>query len=82
MNYLDLLQPGSRKIVFADAGINHDGGMDKVLRIVDVAAQSGADYVDEVNEAGAAYQIVWLVVDENSLSYAFKPALPGHQINC
>jgi sialic acid synthase SpsE len=40
--------------VFADAGINHDGDMNKALRIVDVAAQPGADYVDEVNEVGAA----------------------------
>lgn len=45
MNYLDLLKPDSRTIVIAEAGINHDGDVNKALRMIDVAAQSGADYV-------------------------------------
>ena len=45
MNYLELLNPDSRTIVIAEAGINHDGDVNKALLMIDVAAQSGADYV-------------------------------------
>ena len=34
------------KIIFiAEAGINHNGSINKAIKLVDIAANSGADYV-------------------------------------
>ena len=35
----------SRVFVIAEAGVNHDGSLDDALRMVDVAAEAGADTV-------------------------------------
>lgn len=63
-----MTEPQTRQGVFviAEAGVNHDGSLDKALRLIDIAAASGADAVkfqtfrtEEVvtREAGkAAYQ--------------------------
>ena len=32
-------------IIIAEAGINHNGSMDLACQLIDVAAESGADYV-------------------------------------
>jgi N,N'-diacetyllegionaminate synthase len=46
MNYNDLLKPNNFKSVFiAEAGINHDGDIEKAKRMVDAAVRAGADYV-------------------------------------
>jgi N-acetylneuraminate synthase/N,N'-diacetyllegionaminate synthase len=57
---------GRRVLVVAEAGVNHDGQLDRALRLVDVAAEAGADMVkfqvfcaDELASAtadAAAYQ--------------------------
>jgi N,N'-diacetyllegionaminate synthase len=36
---------GQRTLVIAEAGVNHDGRLDQALRLVDVAAEAGADVV-------------------------------------
>ncbi len=36
---------GQRVLIIAEAGVNHDGSLDKALRLVDVAADAGADVV-------------------------------------
>lgn len=36
---------GQRVLIVAEAGVNHDGSVEKALRLVDVAADAGADVV-------------------------------------
>lgn len=36
---------GGRTFVIGEAGVNHDGSLDKALRLVDIAADAGADAV-------------------------------------
>ena len=37
--------PGEPTFIIAEAGVNHDGDLDKALRLVDAAAEAGADAV-------------------------------------
>jgi len=34
-----------KTIIIAEAGVNHDGNLTKALKLVDIAKNSGADYV-------------------------------------
>ena len=45
MHYKNLTTPDPKAIIIAEAGINHDGDIEKALRMIDVAAEAGADYV-------------------------------------
>lgn len=48
MNYDDLLSnnnTATKAIFIAEAGINHDGDISKAKKMIDVAVESGADYV-------------------------------------
>lgn len=45
MNYEALKDPDPRAIFIAEAGINHDGNLETAKKMVDAAADSGADYV-------------------------------------
>ena len=45
MYYNDLTTPDPKAIIIAEAGINHDGDIEKAIRMIDVAAEAGADYV-------------------------------------
>ncbi len=40
-----LVGTGQRTLIIAEAGVNHDGSLDKALQMVDVAAQAGADVI-------------------------------------
>lgn len=40
-----MTQPLLRTLIIAEAGVNHDGRLDKALHLVDVAADAGADVV-------------------------------------
>jgi N-acetylneuraminate synthase len=39
------MTPTARTLVIAEAGVNHNGSLDMALRLVDVAAEAGADVV-------------------------------------
>ena len=41
----NLVGPGHPCFIMAEAGINHNGNMDQARKLIDVAAQAGADYV-------------------------------------
>lgn len=45
MKYEELTKHDPRAIFIAEAGINHDGSLEKAKEMVDVASQAGADYV-------------------------------------
>ena len=46
MNYENLSRTGVIKSIFiAEAGINHDGDIEKAKKMVDVAVEANADYV-------------------------------------
>ena len=34
-----------KTIIIAEAGVNHNGDIDKALKLIDFAAEAGADYV-------------------------------------
>src|SRR5450830_1424202 len=38
-------QMTARTLVIAEAGVNHNGDLDMALKLVDVAAEAGADFV-------------------------------------
>jgi sialic acid synthase SpsE len=39
------MKNNNKVIVIAEAGVNHNGSIKKALKMIDVAAQSGADFV-------------------------------------
>lgn len=43
-DYNDLLKTDARSIFIAEAGINHDGDVQKAIQMVDAAVAAGADY--------------------------------------
>ncbi len=46
MNYDELVKNKNPKAIFiAEAGINHDGDIDKAKKMIDAAVEAGADYV-------------------------------------
>ena len=41
-----MIQPQSEKVlIIAEAGVNHDGDLNQALKLVDMAAEAGADIV-------------------------------------
>lgn len=45
MTINEFAQEGTKTIIIAEAGINHDGDINKAKKMIDVAANAGADYV-------------------------------------
>lgn len=46
MNYNEIVNdPNAQSVLIAEAGINHDGDLEKAKRMVDVASAAGADYI-------------------------------------
>jgi len=45
MDYNKLLNEDCKALIIAEAGINHDGDLEKAKKMVDAAAESGAGYV-------------------------------------
>lgn len=43
--YLSVAVPNPKVYIIAEAGVNHDGNLDKAMKLVDVAADAGADAV-------------------------------------
>ena len=35
----------SKVLIIAEAGVNHDGDLEKAIKLIDVAAEAGADFV-------------------------------------
>ena len=35
----------SKVLIIAEAGVNHDGSLDKAINLIDIAAEAGADFV-------------------------------------
>lgn len=65
--------PGRRTLLIAEAGVNHDGSLERAIALVDVAVESGADVVkfqvfraDELATAGAAMAAYQHVAPDSS----------------
>lgn len=84
-------QGAARALIVAEAGVNHNGSLDLARRLIDVAAESGADVVkfqsfraEELASAGAPkarYQEVTTSSAESQLDMLRKLQLtvPAHQ---
>ena len=35
----------SKVLIIAEAGVNHDGSLEKAIKLIDIAAEAGADFV-------------------------------------
>ena len=64
MHYNDLTTPDPKAIIIAEAGINHDGDIEKALRMIDVAAEVALTEIPELSgtetcDPRCAYQLLY-----------------------
>ncbi|MHC1779090.1 MAG: N-acetylneuraminate synthase [Bacteroidales bacterium] len=79
-----------RVLIIAEAGVNHNGSIDNAIKLIDIAAESGANYVKfqtykaelsiSKNAQKAEYQIINSIYkDESQLEMVKKLELPFEQ---
>jgi N-acetylneuraminate synthase len=83
MNVSPHLQIGDRLVgeehpcfIIAEAGVNHNGSLDMALKLVDIAAESGADAVKFQKRDLKSLYPSYLLDDPNSAEWAFQYMLP------
>ncbi len=68
--------PGEPCFIIAEAGVNHNGSLDMALKLVDVAAEAGADAVKFQKRNVKSLYPAKLLNDPNSAEWAFQYLLP------